>query len=211
MTQTFSVPMQDAGLLGNSQRIIAMLENQRGVPAISRALHQHYEIHTSLEEYQQTCEAAMQMWHRATTVRWQWEVAGQRLYNQIQHMLITQYGADSAQVQAITPHPCAGSSADVLHTLQRTRAALRLSSPCPVEQSVVSELDDVCVRLDHAIRVAQEYRQEWREAVLSQRVVEQAYQHALHDTSTLLEPLLEQPARAELRQLQQDLIAGTDD
>lgn len=211
MTQKFSVPMQDAGLLGNSQRIIAMLENQRGGPAISRALQQHYEIHTSLEEYQQTCEAAMQMWHRATTVRWQWEVAGQRLYDQIQQLLITQYGDNSAQVQAIVPRPCAGSSVDVLHTLQRTRAALRLSSPCPVDQSMVIALDDVCVRLDQAIRVAQEYRQEWREAVLSQRVVEEAYQHALHDTSTLLEPLLAQPEHAELVQLQQMLVAARDD
>ncbi len=201
MTQHVIIPMHEAGLLGSSQRVIALLEQQRGSPAVAAALTRHYEIHTTLEEQQQATLAAQQMWQRATSVRWQWEVAGQRLYTRIQQMVIEQFGADSVELQAVAPDPCEGSAQNVLHTLQRTRAALSILKPCPIDGETMVALTEVCVRLEQAITVAQEHRREWREAVLSQRVVQGAYERVLSETTSTLSAVLEQRTRNELRLL----------
>lgn len=201
MTQYVTIPLHDAGLLGSSQRVIALLEQQHASPAVTTALMRHYEIHTTLADHEQAALAAQQMWQRATNVRWQWEVAAQRLYNRIQQALIAQYGADSIEVQAIAPDCCEGSAQNVLHTLQRTRAALTILCDRPVDDATMDALSEVCTRLDQAITVAQEHRREWREAVLSQRVVQGAYERILSETSDTLHPILEQHTRTELHLL----------
>lgn len=174
-----------------SNRLISLLESQADASFFAReALTRHRMIHSHLELHRVRSERALEAWRTALTIRWQCEIEGQRLYNQILDQLRTAFGADSPQVRAIIHSPtscCAGSAEDLLEAMRRMHASLLLLQPdSPIRSQTIDRLGIACCELNNALQETKRFETARRNATLERQLAYAACERACEETRQIL-------------------------
>jgi hypothetical protein len=142
--------------LEHTNRVIALLEQHRSyLPFADEDLARHRQLREALTEQNQRSEQALHGWRAALSQRWSCEIAGQRTYNAIQRQLDEFYGehAPYLQLLAATQLGVASTANELLVSLRRCEASLRLLSPAPpfaaeALQSLVRVIDELANTVD---------------------------------------------------------------
>ncbi len=168
-----------ADALQQSERIIQLLEQRRGeFPCAEEFLAIHRPAHQELERNRQITERAVAAWRESLAHRWDCEVVGCRLYNQLYQQFVAFYGSAAPEVQLIARSGTEENSspAELLADLRRMEAALLVNSKqLPFAAQRLAELSEVCAALDNAICKTNEHETARRESVLAQRMVQEAH------------------------------------
>jgi hypothetical protein len=173
--------------LDESQRLMAALEQRRGeLPFADELVAIHRPIHAELEQSYQRSEQAVAAWRAALAQRWECEVAGRRLYKRLLRQLAGHYGGESApEIQLLSRGGAEADSSPVelLADLRRLQAATLVGSAAQAFAGAAQdELEQVCASLDSAIAAANRYETQRRNAVLDNRMANEAYRRARGET-----------------------------
>ena len=173
--------------LEESQRLIATLEQLRNeIPFAEDMLAIHRPTHSELEQTHIRTEQAVAAWRTALAQRWECEVAGRRLYKRILRRLSAHYGGDHApEIQLLSRGGAEANSspAELLADLRRLQAALSVGNAAQLFAGEPGdELEQVCAALEDAIAAANTYETQRRNAVLDNRLANEAYRRARTET-----------------------------
>jgi hypothetical protein len=173
--------------LEESQRLIATLEQLRNeIPFAEDILAVHRPTHTELEQTHIRTEQAVAAWRAALAQRWECEVAGRRLYKRLLRQLSAHYGGDHApEIQLLSRGGAEANSspAELLADLRRLQAALSVGSAAQLFAGEPSnELEQACTALEDAVAVANTAETQRRNAVLDNRLANEAYRRARTET-----------------------------
>jgi len=173
--------------LEESQRLIATLEQLRNeIPFAEDILAIHRPTHSELEQTHIRSEQAVAAWRAALAQRWECEVAGRRLYKRILRQLSAHYGGDHApEIQLLSRGGAEAESspAELLADLRRLQAAILVGSATQLfAGESEADLDRACRALEQAIAAANTYETQRRNAVLDNRLANEAYRRARTET-----------------------------
>jgi hypothetical protein len=191
MTQMIS---PHSAILKESTQLITILETHAAAsPHLQQALTRHRTLHRDLVRHQHQSEHSLAAWRAALTQRWQSEVQGQRIFNQILQQLRSHYGTDAIQLQAIAPtsEVCTGTAEDLLNNMRRMYAALLLmQSSLPFGSDALQQLEHACNELDEALSATQRLETERRHHALERRMMQETCQRAIAETTHMLNDYL---------------------
>jgi len=189
MTQVISSHHPTGYPIDDSQQFIALLESQAPQhPFVGEELARHRVLYSELQHRQDFNEHTLREWRAALTRRWECEIAGQRLFTQIQRQLREHFGTDSLQVEAVAPvlDSNAVTAADLLMALRRMHAGLTLLQPSPpFVAERLSQLKPVLTALAEALEQTRLCEAARRQAVLNQQLARGAYERARNQTRHL--------------------------
>lgn len=189
MTQVISSHHPTSSPIDDSQQFIAMLESQAPQhPFVGEELARHRVLYSELQHRQAFNERTLREWRAALTRRWECEIAGQRLFMQIQRQLREHFGADSLQVEAVAPvlDSKACTAADLLAALRRMHAGLMLLQPSPpFVGERMNQLKQALSTLAEALDQTRLCEAARRQAILNQQLASGAYERARNQTRHL--------------------------
>jgi hypothetical protein len=187
-------------MVEDSSQLLALLERRQSeLPAARDLLDRHRELHHELLHRQQNGERALEEWRRALARRWECEVAGQRLYMNVQRELVAYFGP-SSQALLIFLHgdDRERDATQLLADLRRLHAALAITRGVPAAATEhLPELARACDALDEALRWSNRCEQQRHRAFLDRHLSQQAYQQVRERTERAL-AALEPPARSDV-------------
>lgn len=172
-------------LVQDSTQLLVALERQLGaLPGASVLLEQHQQLHRELLHRQQSGERAIEEWRRALARRWQCEVAGQRLYLNVQRELVAYFGAGSqALLIFLRGDEREHDAAQLLADLRQLQAALAITQGVPTAATDhLPGLARACDDLDDALHWSNRCEQQRHRAFLDRHLSQQAYQHVRERT-----------------------------
>jgi hypothetical protein len=184
-------------IMEDQDRLIAVLERYRPyLPFVDEELARHQSLRQELEQHQGLSEQTLAEWRQALAQRWECEVVGQRLYQQIQSRLRDYFGSDSPHLRIIAPDndEKARTAAELLNDLRRLEASLRLMQPRPpFVRLQLTELTQVCTNLEQALTWTQHCERQRHNAMLEQRLAYNLYEQVRKQTQRLLNEHLGEP------------------
>lgn len=172
----------------DSRNLIELLERHRtSLPFADSELVLYQKMRRELETYQGIIDHALVEWRAALTYRWECEVEGQRIYTRICEQLQNHFGVDAPHMQVVAPtyHEGASTAEDLLSDLRRLYATLKLIQT-PLGQEYMHKLSGACDTLDGAITTTRYWEEQRRSAILSQRLVHEAYERASRKTKHMI-------------------------
>ncbi len=172
----------------DSRSLIELLERHRtSLPFADSELVLYQKMRRELETYQSIIDHALVEWRAALTYRWECEIAGQRIYTRICEQLKDHFGVDAPHMQVVAPtyHEGASTAEDLLSDLRRLHATLKLIQT-PLGQEAMNRLSVACDNLNGAITTTRHWEEQRRSAILSQRLVHEAYERASRKTKHLI-------------------------
>ncbi|NJL33671.1 MAG: hypothetical protein HC893_07185 [Chloroflexaceae bacterium] len=188
--------------LDSSNRLLMLLEQCcPDIPAVHDALERHTRLHHQLEMQNDLHSRALAEWQLALERRWRWEVAAQRIYIRIQHMIRDQFGSDSPQSQALTPAELVGTADEMLRELRRLYATLLVCTPVPISMATLQQLGDARDNLAMALAETQRCKRAWRQVMLEHRMILSAYQRAFEETQQELGAFMSPDVSSEMAAL----------
>jgi hypothetical protein len=100
-----------------------------------------------------------------------------------------EYGSDAPQLQVLAPdgNQHAGAASDLLNDMHRMHAALQLAQPACLQAAKIDLLEKACAELDAALQETLQCETRRREAMLETRMAQEACQHAIAATHSLLQ------------------------
>jgi hypothetical protein len=179
-------------LVEDSNQLLAQLERQQGEhPGARDLLERHRQLHHELLQRQQSGERALDEWRRALARRWDCEVAGQRLYLNVQRELVAYFGHESqALLIFLRGDERERDATQLLADLRRLHAALAITRGVPAAATEhLPDLLRACDALDEALRWSNRCEQQRHRAFLDRHLSQQAYQQVRERTQRALAEL----------------------
>lgn len=176
-------------LVQDSTQLLVALERQLGeLPSARVLLEQHKLLHRELLHRQQSGERAVEEWRCALARRWECEVAGQRLYLNVQRELVAYFGpASQALLIFLSGDEREHDAARLLADLRRLHAALAITNGVPAAATdYLPDLARACDDLDDALRWSTHCEQQRHRAFLDRHLSQQAYQQVRERTQRAL-------------------------
>ncbi|MBC8074475.1 MAG: hypothetical protein H7Y32_00240 [Chloroflexales bacterium] len=176
-------------LVQDSTQLLEALERQLdALPAAGALLEQHQQLHRELLHRQQSGERAIEEWRRALARRWECEVAGQRLYLNVQRELVAYFGpASQALLIFLRGDEREHDAAQLLADLRQLHAALAITHGVPTAATdYLPDLVLACDALDDALHWSNRCEQQRHRAFLDRHLSQQAYQQVRERTQRTL-------------------------
>ena len=166
--------------LAESQHVAAMLRRHAAtLPPGATQVNQLLLACQLFERCQQQSDAAVAAWRTALARRWECEIAGRRIYKQVERQYLEWYGPASLELQRIISHDDGNfSPADLLADLRRIQADLALLAG---RNDLAQNHDHVAAaaeRLEATIHNAAVCEAARRGAVLERRIAQDAFRRA---------------------------------
>ncbi|MDZ4718876.1 MAG: hypothetical protein SH847_10540 [Roseiflexaceae bacterium] len=172
--------------IAESIRMIDTLERHRAdLPAVESMLHAHRQIHHDLTLCHDASEAAVNAWRAALARRWDYEVAGRRLYKQVFRQIADTLGELSPQIQMLSRGGAEANSSpsELLKDLRRIQACLMIeASQLPFAAERLRQIEEICSALELAISAAQDCEHRRRNAVLDNRMARESFRRICEET-----------------------------
>jgi hypothetical protein len=191
-------------IMNEQDRLIEVLERYRThLPFVDQELARHQSLRQELELHQGISEQTLAAWRQALAQRWECEVVGQRLYQQIQNQLHDYFGTDSPhlRIALLNSDKKARTAAELLTDLRRLEASLRLMQPRPpFVRLQLADLTEVCTNLEQALTWTQHCERQRHSAMLEQRLAHNLYEQVRKQTQRLLTEHLGEPVELAMSQ-----------